>query len=168
MPSPSRQPDGGFSNKDLHGGSAEEASRHAAWGGLVGAMRWSLYTTIGCIGAYFFSPVFRGLTLQFLFSAAAVMSYHVNKCLQGLSHLTYPVPEPQTNTILYLLSPQFKVYLFMCPVVVGSMVEADNRLREYERRVRMERRAMALAAEMDPLHVKNGFDDGTEGGESRK
>lgn len=41
MPSPSRQPDGTFSHRDPRGGSADEAARIAAFGGLIGAMKVS-------------------------------------------------------------------------------------------------------------------------------
>ena len=33
----------------------------------------------------------------------------------------------------------------MCPTTIGGMVEADRRLRQYEARVRMERRAEAFS-----------------------
>ncbi|PUU78173.1 hypothetical protein B9Z19DRAFT_101535 [Tuber borchii] len=52
------------------------------------------------------------------------------------------------GVVAYLSSPifrnltvQFKVYLWMCPTVVGSMIEADNRLRGYESMIRRRRRA---------------------------
>ncbi|KFH47615.1 hypothetical protein ACRE_014870 [Hapsidospora chrysogenum ATCC 11550] len=35
---------------------------------------------------------------------------------------------------------QFKVFVQMSGMVVGSMIEADSRLREYEQKVRMHRR----------------------------
>ncbi|KAI5854730.1 hypothetical protein BZA05DRAFT_248438 [Tricharina praecox] len=38
------------------------------------------------------------------------------------------------------LTIQFRVYLWMCPTTIGSMVEADHRLRMYETMVRAERR----------------------------
>ncbi|KAI0377918.1 hypothetical protein F5Y04DRAFT_167850 [Hypomontagnella monticulosa] len=47
----------------------------------------------------------------------------------------------------YVLSPvyrgltiQFKIYLQMSGMIVGSMIEADYRMRQYEQRVRMQRR----------------------------
>ncbi|KAI1100137.1 hypothetical protein F4804DRAFT_55769 [Jackrogersella minutella] len=47
----------------------------------------------------------------------------------------------------YTLSPiyrgltiQFKVYLQMSGMIVGSMIEADYRMRQYEQRVRIQRR----------------------------
>ncbi|KAI2608907.1 uncharacterized protein GGS25DRAFT_492064 [Hypoxylon fragiforme] len=47
----------------------------------------------------------------------------------------------------YLCSPlyrgltlQFKVYLQMSGMIVGSMIEADYRMRQYEQHVRMQRR----------------------------
>ncbi|RPB25302.1 hypothetical protein L211DRAFT_112762 [Terfezia boudieri ATCC MYA-4762] len=103
MPSPSRQADVSKSHRDPRGGSADEAAKTAMWGGLIGCLKWSIYSALGGLVAYRFSPVFRNLT------------------------------------------PQFKVYLFMCPVTIGGMVEADRRLRQYEARIRMERRAEALS-----------------------
>lgn len=47
MPSPSRQPDGTFSHLDPRGGSADEAARIAAFGGLVGAMKVSFFSLFG-------------------------------------------------------------------------------------------------------------------------
>ncbi|KAI1776285.1 hypothetical protein F4818DRAFT_440653 [Hypoxylon cercidicola] len=38
------------------------------------------------------------------------------------------------------LTVQFKVYLQMSGMIVGSMIEADYRMRQYEQRVRMQRR----------------------------
>lgn len=38
------------------------------------------------------------------------------------------------------LTPQFKVYLQMSGMILGSMIEADYRMRQYEQRVRMQRR----------------------------
>ncbi|KAI1468548.1 uncharacterized protein F4812DRAFT_458978 [Daldinia caldariorum] len=47
----------------------------------------------------------------------------------------------------YLVSPlyrgltiQFKVYLQMSGMIVGSMIEADYRMRQYEQHIRMQRR----------------------------
>ncbi|KAF8427466.1 hypothetical protein EV426DRAFT_590142 [Tirmania nivea] len=98
MPSLSRQADGSISHRDPR---ADEAAKVAMWGGMIGCLKWSIYSVLGGLISYRFSPVFRNLT------------------------------------------PQFKVYLFMCPVTIGGMVEADRRLRQYETWVRMERRAEA-------------------------
>ncbi|KAI0852289.1 hypothetical protein F5Y00DRAFT_258696 [Daldinia vernicosa] len=38
------------------------------------------------------------------------------------------------------LTVQFKVYLQMSGMIVGSMIEADYRMRQYEQRIRMQRR----------------------------
>ncbi|TGZ83108.1 hypothetical protein EX30DRAFT_339339 [Ascodesmis nigricans] len=40
------------------------------------------------------------------------------------------------------LTIQFRVYLWMCPTAVGSMVEADRRLVRYEHEVRRRRREL--------------------------
>ncbi|OLN85008.1 hypothetical protein CCHL11_03935 [Colletotrichum chlorophyti] len=49
----------------------------------------------------------------------------------------------------YKLSPlykgltiQFKIYIQMSAMVLGSMLEADHRLREYEARVRLQKRIL--------------------------
>jgi len=41
------------------------------------------------------------------------------------------------------LTLQFRVYLWMCPTTVGSMVNADARLRSYEAMIRREKRIQA-------------------------
>ncbi|KAJ4321660.1 hypothetical protein N0V84_005214 [Fusarium piperis] len=54
---------------------------------------------------------------------------------------------------------QFKVYLQMCGMVVGSMIEADGRLRQYEHQVRMQRRLMRERAKWERYeeeYIKGG------------
>lgn len=44
---------------------------------------------------------------------------------------------------------QFKVYVQMSSMVLGSMIEADSRLREYEQKVRMHRRVLRERAKWE-------------------
>lgn len=48
----------------------------------------------------------------------------------------------------------------MCPVTVGGMTEADRRLRQYEARVRMERRALAMASYYNDIDNVTDIDSG--------
>ncbi|KAI5804053.1 hypothetical protein DFH27DRAFT_553813 [Peziza echinospora] len=59
-----------------------------------------------------------------------------------------------TSPVFRGLTPQFKVYLFMCPMTVGGMVGADRRLREYEARVRWERREMVRRREAEEMEME--------------
>ncbi|KAK2058536.1 hypothetical protein LY76DRAFT_593164 [Colletotrichum caudatum] len=40
------------------------------------------------------------------------------------------------------LTIQFKIYMQMSAMVLGSMLEADNRLREYEAKIRIQKRML--------------------------
>ncbi|GAB7343655.1 hypothetical protein MBLNU457_1647t2 [Dothideomycetes sp. NU457] len=52
-----------------HGHLDTDETNEAAWvatrGALVGAARWGIYSAIAGGAAYYFSPVYRGLTFQF-------------------------------------------------------------------------------------------------------
>ncbi|KAB5563170.1 hypothetical protein GE09DRAFT_772835 [Coniochaeta sp. 2T2.1] len=85
-----------------HNAMRDEEAVDAGWeatrGAIYGALKWGAVTAaLGGLG-YKFSPLYRGLTVQ------------------------------------------FKVYLQMTGMVFGSMIEADYRLREYEARVRIQKR----------------------------
>ncbi|KAI1376584.1 hypothetical protein F4677DRAFT_82384 [Hypoxylon crocopeplum] len=85
-------------HKALESEDAKEAQWEAVRGAAVGAVKWGAASAVlGGVG-YVFSPLYRGLTVQ------------------------------------------FKVYLQMSGMIVGSMIEADYRMRQYEQRVRMQRR----------------------------
>ncbi|EON66584.1 hypothetical protein W97_05830 [Coniosporium apollinis CBS 100218] len=75
-----------------------KAAWEAARGALTGAARWGIYAGVLGAAAYAFSPIYRGLTIQ------------------------------------------FKVYLQMSGMAVGSMIEADRRMLAYERKIRAEKR----------------------------
>jgi len=81
-----------------------EASWEAAKGAAVGAARWGLYTAFLGGAAYLYSPIYRGLTIQ------------------------------------------FKVFIQMSGMTLGSMVEADRRLRQHEAFVRHNNRLKRDAA----------------------
>ncbi|KAK0728223.1 hypothetical protein B0T26DRAFT_635965 [Lasiosphaeria miniovina] len=66
----------------------------------------------------------------------------------------------------YSLSPiyrgltiQFKVYIQMSGMVLGSMIEADSRLREYEAAMRMRRRILRDEAMWKSFEQQYGKDD---------
>ncbi|KAK4242486.1 hypothetical protein C8A03DRAFT_29245 [Achaetomium macrosporum] len=66
----------------------------------------------------------------------------------------------------YLVSPvyrgltiQFKVYLQMSGMVLGSMIEADHRLRQYEARVRMQKRLAREQAYWQSFEREYGKDE---------
>ncbi|KAI0166911.1 hypothetical protein GGR52DRAFT_574876 [Hypoxylon sp. FL1284] len=86
------------SHKALESEDANEAQWEAARGAAVGAVKWGAASAILGAAGFAFSPLYRGLTVQ------------------------------------------FKVYLQMSGMIVGSMIEADYRMRQYEHRVRLQRR----------------------------
>ncbi|KAI1340940.1 hypothetical protein F5Y15DRAFT_36670 [Xylariaceae sp. FL0016] len=86
------------SHNALDDAEVKAAQWEATQGAGYGALKWGAASAIlGGIG-YMYSPLYRGLTLQ------------------------------------------FKVYLQMSGMIVGSMIEADSRMRQYEYQVRMQRR----------------------------
>ncbi|KAK3325758.1 hypothetical protein B0H66DRAFT_549292 [Apodospora peruviana] len=74
--------------------------------------------------------------------------------LGGLGYLASPIYRG--------LTIQFKVYIQMSGMVLGSMIEADHRLREYEKTVRMQRRLMRDQAMWRSFEEQYGKDDGDE------
>ncbi|KAK4103812.1 hypothetical protein N658DRAFT_504661 [Parathielavia hyrcaniae] len=70
----------------------------------------------------------------------------------------------------YALSPvyrgltiQFKVYIQMSGMVLGSMIEADHRLRQYEARVRVQRRLARDQAYWASFEKEFGKDEDDQG-----
>ncbi|KAJ9161220.1 hypothetical protein NKR19_g2471 [Coniochaeta hoffmannii] len=57
------------------------------------------------------------------------------------------------------LTVQFKVYIQMSGMVFGSMIEADHRLREYEARVRIQKRLQRDRAMWQKFEDEYGKDD---------
>lgn len=53
----------------------------------------------------------------------------------------------------------FSSYIQMSGMVVGSMIEADHRLREYEARMRMHKRLMRDKAMWENFERQYGKDD---------
>ncbi|KXJ93355.1 hypothetical protein Micbo1qcDRAFT_203435 [Microdochium bolleyi] len=95
----------------------ELAQWEAARGAGYGALKWGAFSA-ACGGlGYAFSPVYRGLTIQ------------------------------------------FKVYLQMSGMILGSMIEADARMRRYEQQVRIQRRLARDRAEWERFTREFGEDD---------
>ncbi|EGY18134.1 hypothetical protein HYQ45_012388 [Verticillium longisporum] len=88
------------SHSPLQTTEANEAAWEATRGAVAGAARWGLVAAVFGGAAQYFSPLYRGMTIQ------------------------------------------FKIYIQMSGMVFGSMIEADSRLREYEARMRMQRRIL--------------------------
>ncbi|KAF2004528.1 hypothetical protein P154DRAFT_393187, partial [Amniculicola lignicola CBS 123094] len=80
----------------------DDETNQAAWeatrGAMTGAAKWGAFALVAGGCAYAFSPIYRGLTVQ------------------------------------------FKVYIQMSGMIVGSMIEADKRMVQYEHRVRHQKR----------------------------
>ncbi|KAL2136801.1 hypothetical protein VTI74DRAFT_1453 [Chaetomium olivicolor] len=57
------------------------------------------------------------------------------------------------------LTIQFKVYLQMSGMVLGSMLEADHRLRQYEARMRVQRRLAREQAYWQTFEREYGKDE---------
>ncbi|KAK7995400.1 hypothetical protein PG990_014173 [Apiospora arundinis] len=89
----------------LNASDVTEAQWEATRGAAIGAAKWGAASAILGAAAYAFSPIYRGLTIQ------------------------------------------FKVYIQMSGMIVGSMIEADSHMRLYEHRVRMQRHGEALERE---------------------
>ncbi|OHE97776.1 hypothetical protein CORC01_06981 [Colletotrichum orchidophilum] len=88
------------SHDKMKSAEADDAAWEATRGAFVGAARWGAGAAVLGAFAYKFSPLYKGLTIQ------------------------------------------FKIYMQMSAMVLGSMLEADNRLREYEARVRLQKRIL--------------------------
>ncbi|KAK3378305.1 hypothetical protein B0H63DRAFT_243797 [Podospora didyma] len=74
--------------------------------------------------------------------------------LGGLGYMVSPIYRS--------LTIQFKVYIQMSGMVLGSMIEADYRLREYEATMRMRRRLMRDQAMWKSFEQQYGKDDDDE------
>ncbi|KAF6819766.1 imidazoleglycerol-phosphate dehydratase [Colletotrichum musicola] len=88
------------SHDRIKSAEANDAAWEATRGAVTGALRWGAGAAVLGAVAYKFSPLYKGLTIQ------------------------------------------FKCYIQMSAMVLGSMLEADHRLREYEARMRMQKRIL--------------------------
>ncbi|WQF79787.1 Putative respiratory complex factor Rcf3 [Colletotrichum destructivum] len=88
------------SHNQMKSAEADDAAWEATRGAVTGAVRWGAGAAVLGAFAWRFSPLYKGLTIQ------------------------------------------FKIYMQMSAMVLGSMLEADNRLREYEARVRIQKRML--------------------------
>ncbi|KAH6892198.1 hypothetical protein B0T10DRAFT_483279 [Thelonectria olida] len=91
---------------------ATDAAWEATKGALTGAAKWGAGAAVLGLAGYFYSPLYRGTTVQ------------------------------------------FKVYLQMSGMVLGSMIEADWRLRQYEQEMRMRRRWMRERAKWEQYEAE--------------
>ncbi|TVY93363.1 hypothetical protein LAWI1_G000552, partial [Lachnellula willkommii] len=72
----------------------------------------------------------------------------------GLSGVGYAI-----SPIYRGLTIQFKVFLQMSGMIMGSCLEADHRIREYEARVRMQKRIMRDRAVWEKYEQEFGPDE---------
>lgn len=112
-----------------HDALKNEEANVAAWeaskGGLVGAAKWGAVT--GAVGAlaYFTSPLYRSMTIQFkVYVQASDVLVHVTR---SIAHTACR-------------------FLQMSGMVLGGMVEAELRLQEFEAQMRLRRKVMAEQA----------------------
>ncbi|KAK6836703.1 hypothetical protein PG995_006230 [Apiospora arundinis] len=102
----------------LNASDVTEAQWEATRGAAIGAAKWGAASAILGAAAYAFSPIYRGLTIQ------------------------------------------FKVYIQMSGMIVGSMIEADSHMRLYEHRVRMQRQFARDRAKWEALEREFAEDQG--------
>ncbi|GAB0136595.1 O-acetylhomoserine sulfhydrylase [Epichloe bromicola] len=74
--------------------------------------------------------------------------------LGGIGYVSSPIYRGTTV--------QFKVYLQMSGMVLGGMIEADWRLRQYESQMRMQRRWMREKAKWQRYEEEFGKDEGNK------
>ncbi|KAF8865963.1 hypothetical protein BDZ45DRAFT_380226 [Acephala macrosclerotiorum] len=109
------------------GGLRSEEANGAAWeggkGALYGAVKWGAFAALlGGVG-YGISPIYRGLTIQF-------------KVFLQMSG--------------NFVSSYLKSIELMCPgMILGGCLEADHRIREYEAKLRIQKRILRDRAAWD-------------------
>jgi hypothetical protein len=125
----------------MKGEEADNAAWEATRGAIYGALKWGAVTAaLGGLG-YKFSPLYRGLTIQF--------KVYVQTTLIWPCSLV---------SVLRLQNS----YIQMSGMVFGSMIEADYRLREYEARVRLQKRLQRDRAMWAKFEEQYGKDDDDE------
>ncbi|KAK7912039.1 hypothetical protein PG985_014520 [Apiospora marii] len=102
----------------LNATDVHEAQWEATRGAVIGATKWGAASAILGAAAYAFSPIYRGLTIQ------------------------------------------FKVYIQMSGMILGSMIEADSHMRQYEYRLRMQRQIARDRAKWEALEREFAEDEG--------
>ena len=121
---------------------AVDAGWEATRGAIYGALKWGAVTAVlGGIG-YAVSPLYRGLTVQF----------------KVYVHFLYSKPTSSLSSLI-LNGPLGDSYIQMSGMVFGSMIEADYRLREYEARVRIQKRLQRDRAMWQKFEEEYGKDD---------
>ncbi|KAK5166123.1 uncharacterized protein LTR77_008384 [Saxophila tyrrhenica] len=96
-----------------------DAAWVAARGATVGAAKWGLFSAAAAAVAYNFSPIYRGLTFQFKVYVSLLPN-----------HLFGPLLNAHCYTR----------FLQMSGMCIGSMIEADKRLRAHELLMRQRKR----------------------------
>ncbi|CAN9387043.1 unnamed protein product [Alternaria alternata] len=91
-----------------------EAAWEAARGALIGGTKWGAFFAVAGGVAYAFSPVYKGLTVQFKTYVLSIFPYYF--------------PLTQTS------------YIQMSGMILGGMLEADKRMVAYQHRVRHHKR----------------------------
>ncbi|KAK3946074.1 hypothetical protein QBC46DRAFT_370764 [Diplogelasinospora grovesii] len=83
--------------------------------------------------------------------------------------IKWGIPTAMLGGLGYMFSPlyrsltiQFKVYIQMSGMVFGSMIEADYSIREYEAKVRMQRRLQRDRAMWKSFEEQYGKDEDDE------
>ena len=135
---------------------ATDASWEATRGAVAGALKWGVASALlGGLG-WVASPVYRGLTIQFkVFVSPLFLFFSLS--LYGLSGLLLVVVLGLNWT--GLMGLLFCRYLQMSGMVLGSMLEADSRLRQYEARMRVQRRLQKEQAYWASVEREFGKDD---------
>ncbi|MCJ1406408.1 hypothetical protein MMC19_000473 [Ptychographa xylographoides] len=79
-------------------------------------------------------------------ASEALKGAAVGAAKYGLPLLLLPILGPHLSPIYRGLTIQFKVFIQMSGMTLGGMIEADRRIRDYEARVRIEKRRAKDAA----------------------
>ncbi|CAD0099354.1 unnamed protein product [Aureobasidium mustum] len=118
-----------------HGKLDSEETNAAAWqatrGAVTGAARWGIYSAVAAGIAYAYSPVYRGLTVQFKVKTFLYIRRDHND-LESSFFLIFFIER------LYMNSRHCS-FLQMSGMIFGSVIEADERLRIYGERSRRQK-----------------------------
>ncbi|KAI9747539.1 MAG: hypothetical protein M1835_002056 [Candelina submexicana] len=136
---------------------ANAAAWEAAHGALSGAARWGLYFGVLSAAGFAFSPIYRGLTVQFKVSASSLPSCQPTHPVYFDHSLQRSYKELMKRFIETIS------FLQMSGMTIGSMIGADRRLREYEGTVRREKRMARDARVWDRYEREYEAKDGKNG-----
>ncbi|KAF2238703.1 hypothetical protein EV356DRAFT_269121 [Viridothelium virens] len=131
---------------------ANAAAWQAARGAVTGAARWGLFCGLAGILGYTFSPLYRGLTIQFkvyvfFLAPCSECNHQPQDSTVEISHYG-PLGKKENKKKKNLEANRSPFsFLQMSGMTVGSMIEADKRLRAYEVEVRRQKK-LARDAQM--------------------